>query len=274
MRVIRSIKEFKHYRYSLSNANIGFVKTMGALSYAHKELIKKSVKDNDITVVSIIVNPTKFTSKEELDKHPKAEILDIDTCKNLQVDVVFIPDIKDLMQSEIFLTAPARISKTLEAISRPQHFDMVLIILNRLINLIKPKKVYLGKKDAQQLILANIMVRDFFMNVEIYAYEIIRENDGLAMSSVNSALNPTQRLYALRIYRSLLKAKTLVQDEKNYNIKDIRTAMEEILEPLDIEYIAFRSKNFEELNQIELNNTIILVAASISKIRLTDNIWL
>lgn len=272
MRVIRSIKEFKHYRDSLANVNIGLVKTMGALSLAHKELIKKSVKENSISIVSIIINPTKFTSKEELEKHPKAEILDIDTCKNLKVDVVFIPDIKDLIQSEISLIAPKRISRTLEGVSRPEHFDMVLTILNRLFNLIKPKRVYFGKKDTQQLILAFIMVRDFFMNVEICPHEIVRQSDGLPISSTNNILNDTQRLYALRVYRSLLKAKSMIE-EGILNIKSIKEAMSEILEPLEVEYIAFMDKNFEELSQIEINNSIILVAANVGKTRLTDNLW-
>lgn len=131
----------------------------------------------------------------------------------------------------------------------------------------------MGKKDAQQLTIVRNMVQNFFMDINVNACEIVRENDGLALSSRNIYLDEEQKMLALKLSRSLLKAKNLV-DASETDINVIKTAMLKILEPLKVDYIAFVDRNFKEISKIEVGNSIILVAAYVDKTRLIDNIWL
>ena len=146
------------------------------------------------------------------------------------------------------------------------------IVLNKFFNLIKPQRAYFGQKDAQQLLIVQKMVKDFFIDIEIKACQIVREADGLAISSRNAYLNEAELLEALKLSRALKKAKSLI-DLGTLSSAEIKKAMKEILEPLEIDYIAITDKNLIARDNVVLDNTLILLAVRVGKTRLIDNIW-
>ena len=274
MTIITSINELIKIRKDL-NKTIGFVPTMGALHDGHISLIKKARENNEVVIVSIFVNPTQFLAHEDLDKYPKKDEADIKICEFCKVDYLFMPNSQMMYQGsdEILIKAPKIASFLLEGKSRPGHFDGVLQVVLKLLNLVRPNNAYFGKKDAQQLALISQMVNDLFLCVNIIGCEIIRENDGLALSSRNIYLSEVQRKEALKISKSLKKAAKIVASKIN-DVKLIKKEMKLIMNTLDIEYIAFVNKKFEEIKIIEKDNTIILIVARFGKTRLLDNLWL
>ncbi|NLK67025.1 MAG: pantoate--beta-alanine ligase [Campylobacteraceae bacterium] len=273
MKIIRTISELKEELKNL-NGTIGFVPTMGALHKGHVSLIEKSKSQNDFTILSVFVNPTQFLEGEDLDKYPRNESADTRVAEICGVDILFLPKADEIYTKiEPLITAPKEIASILEGATRPGHFDGVLRVINKLFNITKPTRAYFGKKDAQQLIIIKNMVESFFMNIEIVPCETVREPDGLAFSSRNSYLNEEDKLNALKISRSLLKASNLIK-KGELSSKEVIAEMKPILEPLQVDYIAIVDRNFKELQQAELKNTIILVAAYVNKTRLIDNIWI
>ena len=273
MIIVQNIAQLKQELKKL-NGSIGFVPTMGALHEGHISLIKQSNLDNDFTVVSIFVNPTQFLAGEDFDKYPKKFEADAKICELAKVDLLFAPNINDMYSAnEVTVKAPSITGFILEGFVRPGHFDGVLQIVLKLFNLINPTKAYFGKKDAQQLALISQMVRDLFLDIGIVECEIVREADGLAMSSRNIYLSLDQRNSSLAISKSLKRAAKLIGGGE-LDTMVLKHQMQEIMKELDIQYIAFVDKNFKEISQIEIGNTIILVAAKVGTTRLIDNIWI
>ncbi len=274
MVVVRSFEEFQNLRKN-TKGTIGFVPTMGALHDGHISLIKQAREQNDVVVVSIFVNPTQFLEGEDLDKYPRKDKEDIEICQKEGVDIVFMPTIDSIYnKDELKISAPKIRGFILEGAKRPGHFDGVLQIVMKLFNIVKPTKAYFGKKDAQQLALIMQMERDYFLDIEIVPCEIVRDSDGLALSSRNVYLSKEERKRALSLSKALFRAKELIeQGELDRAI--IQKEMEQILFPNveKLEYIAFVNRDFHQISQIEPNNTIILIAAFVGKTRLIDNIW-
>ena len=256
------------------NQSIGFVPTMGALHEGHMSLIKKAREQNDIVIVSIFLNPTQFLKGEDLDKYPKKDEADKKICELSGVDILFFPDAKDIYgKDEVNIMAPNVRGFVLEGRTRPSHFNGVLTVVMKLLNIVNPTRAYFGKKDAQQLNLISLMVQQFFMNVEIVAVDTVRESDGLALSSRNVYLDKKQRKEALKISSSLYHAGKMISK----NILDsnkITKEMKECLEPLDISYIEILNRDFELICDVKIGNTVILVEVKIGNIRLLDNLWL
>lgn len=272
MEILKSVDEMLKFREGC-NGNIGFVPTMGALHAGHASLIKKSVSQNDFTIVSVFVNPKQFLPHEDLNKYPRSEEADIKVSEICGANIVFMPSVDDIyFTHEPLITASKNLSSTLEGATRVGHFDGVCTILNKFFNIIRPNRAYFGKKDAQQLIIVEDMVKKFFFHLEIIPCDTIRESDGLAISSRNIYLNDDELCYALKLSRSLLKASNLIKSG-NLNSSSIKTAMYECLEPLKVDYIAIVNKEFMPLEKIELGNSIILVAAYVGQTRLIDNLW-
>lgn len=273
MQILKTIQELTSYRKNLSG-DIGFVPTMGALHQGHASLISKSVSENKNTIVSIFLNPTQFLAGEDLDKYPRNDAGDIQICKYCEASAVFMPSVDEIYgKNEVSIQAPKELASILEGATRPGHFDGVCTVLNKFFNLITPNRAYFGKKDAQQLAIVKKMIESFYMDIEIVPCDIIRAKDGLALSSRNSYLSEEELCDALKISKSLIKASNLIKSgELNSGI--IQKAMRESLEPLRVDYTAIVNHNFENLDKIELGNTIILVAAYVGKTRLIDNIWL
>ncbi len=273
MNIIKTRKDLKQILIN-SNSSIGFVPTMGALHDGHISLIKKARKENDIVVVSIFINPTQFLVGEDIDKYPKKMEADTKICELCEVDILFTPDINMMYgDDEVLIKAPILRSYTLEGQKRPEHFDGMLQIVLKLFNIVKPTNAYFGKKDAQQLSLINQMVKDLFLDINIIECDIVRELDGLAMSSRNIYLTKEERELALNISSSLRVATNLVSKDC-VNCDEIINAMNISLKQLDVEYISIVNKKFELIKTVELKNTIILVAVKVGNTRLIDNIWI
>ncbi|MBU1668836.1 pantoate--beta-alanine ligase [bacterium] len=261
------------------NGSVGFVPTMGALHEGHLTLIRKARKENNTVVVSIFVNPTQFLEGEDLDKYPRKDEADKKICELAGVDILFMP-MADMMyeKDELKIAAPAVRGFILEGTKRPGHFDGMLQVVMKLLNLIaynKPTafKAYFGKKDAQQLVLVTQMVQNYFINAEIIPCEIVRAADGLALSSRNVYLSKEERVRALSLSRSLKKATEMVM-KKEFNIEHIRKEMHVVLTDVDVEYVTLVNRHFEVIDEVELGNTIILVAATVGNTRLIDNLWI
>lgn len=273
MKVIRDIKELVSQLRKLSGT-IGFVPTMGALHDGHKSLIRASTENNDVTIVSIFVNPTQFLPNEDLQKYPRTEELDINLCQNCGVDFVFLPSVEQMYpKNDIKIMAPQNYSSIFEGATRKGHFDGVLTVLNKFFNIIRPTNVYFGKKDAQQLIIVQNFIKTTFSDINVVACDIKRSSDGLALSSRNVYLNEEEKLSALKLFRSLKTANKLIDDGLD-NSDTIIIKIKSILEPLKIDYVAITNRNLENISKVEKNNTLILIAVYVGTTRLIDNLWI
>ena len=272
MKVIKDIKILKEV-INKFNGSVGFVPTMGALHKGHLALIQKAKAENENVVVSIFVNPTQFLPGEDLDKYPRREEADRKICEVAGVDILFMPEISSMYHSdEVKLKAPSYLGFILEGNRRPGHFDGVVQIVMKLLNLVQPTRAYFGKKDAQQLRILQKMAEDLFLPYEIVPVETVREDDGLALSSRNVYLSSEERERALSISRALKAASRLIMADE-LSSQSIKEKMYEIMKDIDVEYIAIVDRDFKSLEKVELQNTIILVAAKVGQTRLIDNLW-
>lgn len=273
MKVISSIEEIKKIkRYNIS---IGFVPTMGYLHEGHISLIKKAREENDIVITSILVNPTQFGPNEDFEKYPRDESRDLQKCEENGCDIVFLPQV-DEMYPDSFLTfvQVEELGKELCGKSRPTHFRGVTTVLTKLFNIVKPDRAYFGQKDAQQLVIVKKMVEDLNMDVEIIGCPIVREADGLAISSRNTYLSPEERNDALFLNKSLKLAKNLIENgEKNISI--IKNEMKKTIlsgNNNSIDYIEFvDTKTLNPVSEIK-DKVLIAIAVKVGKTRLIDNI--
>ena len=190
MKVIKSVKELQIFIQTYKRQNpkevIGLVPTMGALHKGHLSLIKASKTTCDLTIVSIFVNLTQFGVNEDFSKYPRKIEADLKICQSVEVDIVFMPEIEEMypLKSSLQTTfnAPLSMASVLEGEARSGHFNGVLQIINKLFHLIQPHKAFFGKKDAQQLLIVQKMVEDLFFPIEIIPCEIVRSEEGLALS--------------------------------------------------------------------------------------------
>jgi pantoate--beta-alanine ligase len=268
------VKEYLATNVSEKNKTIGFVPTMGALHDGHISLIKSAKKENDFVVVSIFVNPTQFLAGEDLQSYPRRNEADKKICELAGVDLLFLPTTQDIYgDDEVGLQAPNVRGYVLEGATRPGHFNGVLSVVNKLLNIVTPTRAYFGKKDAQQLNLIALMVKQLFMNVEIVPVDTVRESDGLALSSRNVYLSSKERIEALKISKSLHEASRLVSKGVVCS-SEIQQEMLLILEPLEVSYVAILNRDFEPIEHLKLGESIVLVEAVVGQTRLLDNIWL
>lgn len=273
MKIIYEPLELKQYLKE-QNKTIGYVPTMGALHEGHIELIKNARKENELVVVSIFLNPTQFLKGEDLDKYPRRDEADKKICELAGVDVVFFPTKENMyFEDEVKIEAPEVRGYVLEGATRPGHFSGVLRVVMKLLHIVNPTRAYFGKKDAQQLNLIQLMVKHYFMDVEIVPINTVRESDGLARSSRNIYLSTDERQEALKISASLYAASKLIS-KKNLDVSMIKEEILSILKPLEIGYVEIVNREFEPISQVEIGNTVILIEAVVGKTRLLDNIWL
>jgi len=272
MRIITDKQELRELTLK-TDKSIGFVPTMGALHDGHISLIKKARIENELVVVSIFVNPTQFLAGEDLDKYPKKEVADTKICQLAGVDILFMPNIKEMYENdEVLIKAPKVRGFVFEGFKRPGHFDGMLQIVLKLFNLVHPTRAYFGKKDAQQLALIHQMVQNFYLDIEIIDCPIVRDDNGLALSSRNTYLSSEEKQEALKLSKSLYSATKLISQGQR-DIEIIKENMKEVMSGIDIEYIEIVARDFSPLQEIEIKNTIILVAAQVGTTRLIDNIW-
>lgn len=278
MRTIEKIDEIRSVLDSERKANhsIALVPTMGFLHAGHLSLIKEARKNNDIVVVSIFVNPTQFGPNEDLETYPRDLNRDQELCKQEGVDYIFNPSVKEMYGEDYatYVITESDITNKLCGASREGHFKGVMSVVTKLFNIIGPEKAYFGRKDYQQVAVIKKMVRDLNIHVQIIDCPIVRESDGLAMSSRNTYLSPKERKDALVLSRSLKEAKeSILNGEKNKKV--IR---EEILDKIneipysEIDYVEILdATTLEDIETID-RDVVIALAVKIGKPRLIDNI--
>jgi len=274
MIIARTIEELQEAKKPLSGS-IGFVPTMGALHHGHLSLIQQARKENEHLIISIFVNPTQFLEGEDLDAYPRKDEADIKICELAGVDILFMPTVDAMYEKdELSIGAPAIRGYILEGEKRPGHFDGMLQVVMKLLNLSGATNAYFGKKDAQQLVLISQMVKNYFMDVNIIPCEIVRSENGLALSSRNVYLKGEEENRALCLSRALKRAtKQIMRGELDANV--IKAEMLKVLEEADkVEYVAIVDREFKQLEKVVIGNTIILVAAWVGEPRLIDNIWI
>ncbi len=275
MRVLETIAALREYRKSLEES-VGFVPTMGALHKGHQSLIERSLKENPHTIVSVFVNPTQFGANEDFSAYPRPLEKDLALCEGLGVNAVFLPKIGEMYPYEIEqrlkLYAPTFLSSSLEGAVRKGHFDGVVQVVLKLFHLINPTRAYFGKKDAQQLLIIEHLVKDLLLDIEIVPCEIARDSDHLALSSRNVYLNARERKQALAIPKALENIKQAI-DKGEKACEKLKKLGLEILKNLEVDYLEFCNHKLEPLKTIEPANTLVLVAARVGKTRLLDNLW-
>ena len=279
MRLVEKIADMKALakEWRKSGETIGFVPTMGYLHEGHLSLVRKAREDNDRVVVSIFVNPTQFGPNEDYNRYPRDLERDMKLLEPLGVDAVFHPSVEE-MYPEGYRTyvEVVDITERLCGASRPGHFRGVTTVCCKLFNIVMPHRAYFGKKDFQQLVVIKNMVRDLNMDLEIVPMPIVREPDGLAMSSRNTYLNPEERKAALCLYRSLKRAVELYEQGER-NAKLIKEEVTRVIqsEPLaKIDYVeVVDPETFRPVDKVE-RGTLVALAVFVGPARLIDNVQL
>ena len=279
MKTIRTIKEMTAVVKVLKSREktVGLVPTMGYLHEGHLSLVRGSLEKVDVTVVSVFVNPTQFGPSEDFRKYPRDMSHDTEILENLGVDYLFCPDNEEIYPSTYQTFVEIHdLQDKLCGKSRPGHFRGVCTVVLKLFHIVQPDLAFFGQKDAQQVIILKKMVQDLNCNVKISALSIVREDDGLALSSRNVYLNPEQRQAALCLYKSLQEARQMI-DSGERRTAPILQRMKEIIlaEPeTRIDYLAIvHTASLEPLDDI-LNDCLIALAVFVGKVRLIDNLWI
>ncbi len=261
--------------YLLRGRTIGFVPTMGALHEGHLRLVRRAKQENDVTVVSIFVNPIQFGPSEDFKKYPRDIEGDTERLQREEVDIIFMPGIS-LMYPEGFLTCVnvEKISGRLCGAFRPGHFKGVATVVTKLLNIVKPTRAYFGQKDFQQTIVIKRLVKDLDMDVDIVVCPTVREQDGLAMSSRNAYLDIRQREEATVIFKCLIEASDLIKSgiiDANYikRVMQDRLLKEPAVSGLDYAGV-YDPVTLDELSEIK-GDTLLAVAVKIGDTRLIDN---
>ena len=206
--VVTTINEVKSIRKAvLKEKSVGFVPTMGALHAGHAELMKQARKENDYVIVSVFVNPTQFDNPQDLEKYPSTIESDIRMAEKQTVNCVWIPKYAQIYPDQYkYKVTETEMSHALCGVHRPGHFDGMLTVVMRLLNIIKPTRAYFGEKDYQQFQLVKGMVQAFFMDTQIVGVPTVREPNGLALSSRNLRLSPKEKEVAPFLYKILRTA--------------------------------------------------------------------
>ncbi|MFA5144965.1 MAG: pantoate--beta-alanine ligase [Candidatus Omnitrophota bacterium] len=276
MRVIRKIKNIRREinKVKAGKKTIGFVPTMGALHEGHLSLIRQARADNDYAIVSIFVNPVQFGPKEDFKKYPRNLPRDAALCRKEGVDIIFYPDIKEMYTGDFKAYVDVQgLSGVLCGLSRPGHFKGVATVVAKLFNIISPDIAYFGRKDAQQAVIIKKMTEDLNFPVKVKVMPIVRQKDGLAMSSRNTYLSKKERKDALVLPESLGLAKDLIYRGIKDPGKVIR-GMKQLIQgkgSIRIDYISIL--DFDTLKPVKkiIDNCLIALAVRIGKTRLIDN---
>jgi len=276
MRIISNIQQMQALAITLKREGkrIAFVPTMGFLHQGHASLLREGRRRGDVLVLSIFVNPIQFGVNEDLDRYPRDMERDCGIAAECGVDVVFTPDAAGMYPPGFQTGVTVRdISLPLCGASRPGHFDGVATVVTKLFNIVQPDVALFGRKDYQQLAVIRRMVTDLSMPLEIVGMPIVREADGLAMSSRNAYLSQEQRRSALCLHRSIVAAREMFSAGVRSADVIKKAVLETIAqEPLImVEYIELRDGNSLEEQEIVDNATLLALAVKTGQTRLIDN---
>ena len=273
----RSWSQYRRYQ----GKSVGFVPTMGALHQGHLSLVRQARKDNDFVVVSVFVNPIQFAPNEDFDNYPRKIRLDLDLLEKECVDLVFAPSSEEMYpkddsrMNQTWLEVVGPITEGLCGISRPTFFRGVTTVVAKLFNIVQPKRAYFGWKDAQQLAAIRQMVNDLNFDLEVIGLPIVREDDGLAMSSRNAYLTKDERQEAKIVYQSLELAKSRILRGET-SVKKITTDMKLLVEDSALSRIDYTtivsSQTFKPILELENGQDILIaIAIYVGSTRLIDN---
>lgn len=271
---IVDIQRFVEEKHNLG-LKVGFVPTMGALHDGHLSLINRAKKDNDIVVSSVFVNPIQFNNPTDLEKYPRTPERDIEKLEQAGCDAVFMPSVDEMYPEKVEDHYDfGDLERVMEGACRPGHFNGVAIVVRKLFEIVNPDRAYFGEKDFQQLAIIKKMVLNLDMNLEIVPCPIIRENDGLAMSSRNVRLNETERAIAPQIYETLNDAASRKNEMTPAELRQYALDKFATIKEFDVEYVEITDeinlKSIENWNECE--HARIFVALQLGPVRLIDNV--
>jgi len=275
MRLVKTIKEMQSLSEELrKEKRIGLVPTMGYLHEGHLSLVKMARRLIDVVVVSIFVNPAQFGPKEDFSKYPRDLQRDMKLLEKEHTDIVFFPEDKDMYPEGYSTYIQVKgLEDYLCGKTRAGHFVGVATVVAKLLNIVKPHLAVFGQKDYQQMRVIQRMVKDLNMDIEIIPHPTLREKDGLAMSSRNTYLSPTERERALLIYRAIKKAEEIFKEGQR-GAPVLKEKVKRVLSSkngIDIEYISIcNTDTLEEVDQIK-DKALLAIACRIGRTRLIDN---
>lgn len=279
MEVIRSATQMQllALNYKKEGKSIGFVPTMGSLHEGHLSLIDLIKEKCDILLLSIYVNPTQFGVGEDFERYPRDLDKDLEMCRNRGVDLVFAPESSEIYQTDAStFVVEDMIGKGLCGTARPNHFRGVATVCTKLFNLCMPKVVVLGQKDAQQVVVLKRIIRDLHFPIEVVVGPILRETDGLAMSSRNAYLQKKQREDALLVYQSLQAARKLVEEKGSINVDRVKAEVLNVLKEgryLRVNYVEVVDReSMRPESEILPGRSLLAVAVWVDQVRLIDNL--
>jgi len=274
MQVATTVAELRALRRAMTGG-VGFVPTMGYLHEGHLSLVRAARAENQHVIASIFVNPTQFGPNEDFERYPRDPERDLSLLKHEGVDVVFMPPVEEMYPegAATFVEVTGRVTEVLEAAHRPGHFRGVTTVVAKLFAIVEPTRAYFGRKDAQQLVVVRKMARDLRLSIEIVGCPIVREPDGLALSSRNAYLSSTEREAALVLSRALRKAQELFASGERDG-EALRAPMLDVIgaEPLvRVDYVSVADpESLKELAHIE-RSALASLAVRIGATRLIDN---
>lgn len=275
--IIETVKELREYLAGQRAAGktVGFVPTMGFLHEGHLSLIREAKAENDVVVVSDFVNPTQFGPNEDFESYPRNIERDTELALSAGADVIFYPSVSEMYPpgSSTYVEVEGNITRVLCGASRPTHFRGVTTVVNKLFNIVEPDKAYFGQKDAQQVAVLTKMVKDLHMDIELIICPIVREPDGLAMSSRNTYLSAEERKQAVILNQALKKAKNAFANGEKDVVKLTGIITDKINEmPLAvIDYVSILDfPSLKPIITIE-KDALAAVAVKFGKTRLIDN---
>jgi pantoate--beta-alanine ligase len=272
--LVETIADLRAIRWQDSSLTWGLVPTMGALHEGHLALVRQARRENDRVAVSIFVNPTQFNDPADLEKYPRNLEQDMEMVRVENVDLVWSPPVGEMYPAGFQTSVIVKeLTKPLEGEHRPGHFEGVGTVVAKLFNAVQPTRAYFGQKDAQQVAVIKRMVRDLNFNLAVVVHPVVREADGLAMSSRNSRLSPDERTAATVLYRALSAAKNRWEAGET-DAGTLRKLMNDLIagEPLArIDYVSVAHPDTLDELDGDVAQALLSLAVYIGEVRLIDN---
>ena len=277
MRKFRTARAMTAWARALQRegVTVGLVPTMGALHEGHRALIRAARLSCDAAAVSIFVNPLQFGPSEDLARYPRTLARDLRLCEQEGMDAVFVPSYRELYPPCFETVVGVRdLTRRFEGVSRPGHFEGVITVVTKLLNIVRPEKAFFGQKDYQQAVVVTQLVKDLNISTEIVMRPTVRESDGLALSSRNASLSPAERKAATVLYRALTVGKEMIRAGER-SVKTIRQAMTRLVRTetlARLDYAAVVHPVTLEEFRAARGRVVLLLAVWIGKTRLIDNL--
>ena len=258
-----------------SGLTVGLVPTMGALHEGHLSLIRRAKKENDVVVASVFVNPVQFNNPTDLEKYPRTPEKDVALLESAGCNAVFMPSVEEMYPTKVEDHYDfGIIEHVMEGACRPGHFNGVAIVVRKLFDIVQPDRAYFGEKDFQQQAIIRKLVQDYKINVEIVPCDIVRENDGLAMSSRNMRLNEEERAIAPMIYRVLKETVAEYETMSPVEMKALALKKYSDIKQFDVEYVEIADETTLQsvADWKDCEHARIFVALQLGPVRLIDNL--